>query len=294
MKLIRVFLIGVIASLSLAALLGIYLFLGGWGLGSHDESLIFSTLTLALFSLTSLGAGIVMDRGSPLWRWGMIPAFAVSAVGAVVYLSSFWFLGELVKDWWGWEGREVLHRAMGVIAVWAVALPLAGLLGLTRFGNALTWVRGLSIALVYALALTITALIVLGFGTHEELLGRGLGVLSILTLLGLIITPILYRVHGIDRVAKPESTPLTMKITCPRCLREQTISTGRSRCENCRLRFALEIEEPRCPKCGYLLHNLTLPRCPECGTAMGAEELPPPVLEDIGDQPAPTGAASQV
>ena len=34
----------------------------------------------------------------------------------------------------------------------------------------------------------------------------------------------------------------------------------------CGLKFHIRLEEPRCPKCDYLLFMLQSDRCPECGT----------------------------
>jgi DNA-directed RNA polymerase subunit RPC12/RpoP len=43
------------------------------------------------------------------------------------------------------------------------------------------------------------------------------------------------------------------------------VCVGDSKCGNCGLKFRIEIEEPRCARCGYLLWQLTERRCPECG-----------------------------
>jgi len=54
-------------------------------------------------------------------------------------------------------------------------------------------------------------------------------------------------------------------VICPRCRRRQAVSLGGSVCRTCGLRIAVEVEEPRCPQCDYLLLGLTTDRCPECG-----------------------------
>jgi len=75
----------------------------------------------------------------------------------------------------------------------------------------------------------------------------------------------------------------------------QTVQSGHTRCAQCRLKFHIEIEEPRCPKCNYLLHMLTEPRCPECGGALGAEELAASGPETPAPETAeaPSGEAAQ-
>jgi hypothetical protein len=158
------------------------------------------------------------------------------------------------------------------LAVWAVALPHAGLLGLTRFSGGLRVARRLALAAVFALAATIWAATLLEF-KHDDFWVRAVGVLGILAALGTIGMPVLHRIHGLDRDAAVESTPLRLTLTCPRCQLAQTLAAGHSRCARCRLRFHIEIEEPRCPRCDYLLHQLTQPLCPECGARLEAGDV---------------------
>lgn len=61
---------------------------------------------------------------------------------------------------------------------------------------------------------------------------------------------------------------LTVDLVCPRCRKKQAVRLGDSVCAGCALRISIRIEEPRCPKCGYLLFQLTSPRCPECGAPL--------------------------
>ena len=63
----------------------------------------------------------------------------------------------------------------------------------------------------------------------------------------------------------------TIHLQCPRCKKFQDLALGSAHCSGCRLRIAVEVEEPRCPKCGYNLHRLTRPICPECGEQISPE-----------------------
>ncbi len=49
----------------------------------------------------------------------------------------------------------------------------------------------------------------------------------------------------------------SLHLRCPRCAMEQEVALGESACCGCKLKFRIEVEEPRCPKCGYNLHTLT-------------------------------------
>ncbi len=57
-------------------------------------------------------------------------------------------------------------------------------------------------------------------------------------------------------------------VICPRCRRKQQVHMGGAACSACGLRITISVEEPRCPKCDYLLYALTSDRCPECGAAI--------------------------
>ena len=127
--------------------------------------------------------------------------------------------------------------------------------------------------LVALLAGEITAVILVE--GNGDLFGRILAGTAILAGLGTVSLPILYRLYGEHNPTSPVSTELKMEMVCPRCGEGQTIPAGDSACGKCGLKFRLEIEEPRCPGCGYLLYQLTSRQCPECGrvVAKGAAHV---------------------
>ncbi|MFW6060941.1 MAG: zinc ribbon domain-containing protein, partial [Phycisphaeraceae bacterium] len=230
--------------------------------------LILTTLSVGLFSITALGAAVVFERGR--WRPVMLAAYAVSASGLLLYLYAIW-LHERTSYY---LPGELFAKAMFIMAVWAIALPHMGLLGLApRSAPLLRWVRRGAILAVVTLAAVFTRAILLNFERDEDLWLRAIGVLGILSGLGTLTVPILARVQRIDQTANTESTPLRLSLTCPRCLTTQEVDSGHARCATCRLKFHIEIEEPRCPACNYLLHMLTEPVCPECGRQLGPEEV---------------------
>jgi predicted Zn-ribbon and HTH transcriptional regulator len=59
-----------------------------------------------------------------------------------------------------------------------------------------------------------------------------------------------------------------MSIVCPHCQTPATVAVGKSACGKCGLRFSIEVLEPHCEKCGYVLLMNASSRCPECGTAI--------------------------
>ena len=88
---------------------------------------------------------------------------------------------------------------------------------------------------------------------------------------------------------------MAIKLQCLRCMTEQAVRTGVSRCRVCRLKSHIHIEEPRCPSCRYLLHELTEPRCLECGQALNPGELPQAVSlgRENPDEGLPAGTWSE-
>jgi hypothetical protein len=165
---------------------------------------------------------------------------------------------------------------MAIWAWWAVGLPWIGMLSLRKFRTGwMRWVQRAAMAAVALLAVVLTVAVFTEFD-YDEVTWKAIGTAGILAALGTIIVPILVKIEGIDHVTGTESTALDIRITCPRCLLEQTLASGRSRCARCKLRFHIEIEEPRCPKCNYLLHQLTRPVCPECGAVLGDDEVARP------------------
>ncbi len=264
MQLKRTFLLGVIGSLSFSALLGIWAFLFST-FGELEVKIILTTLTAALFSLTSLGAAVVAERGR--WRPAMIATFVISGIGLVIYLLAIWV------ELWRYVDDDWLAKGMFWIGTWAVAMPHMALLSLAPLKGAYLWIRRSACACVFLLASSITLFALFEGEPDPEFWFRTVGVFGILTALGTITVPVLVKVVGIDKEAGVESTSLDIQITCPRCLLQQTVRSGHSRCKGCKLRIEINIEEPRCPRCDYLLHKLTTPVCPECGYKLGDEEL---------------------
>ncbi|HZZ44715.1 MAG TPA: hypothetical protein VFE58_17395 [Tepidisphaeraceae bacterium] len=258
MNLRRIFLYAVLGSLALSAAVGVAALLFGT---SRNDRWILSMLSIALFSLLSLGAANAIEHRT--WIRAMHGTIALCIVGVCLFLVAIWLpdLPFVNEDFFG--------KLNGLIATWTIGLTVAGMLAITRFRPPLSLVRIFSIGAIFLLAVVVTLDIFIE--PDGDLWLRITGSTAIITALGAIGTPILYKVKGIKEPV--ETTPLELSIVCPRCLLAQSIASGDSRCAGCRLKFHLEIEEPRCPECNYLLYRLTTPRCPECGHALAAADV---------------------
>jgi len=211
---------------------------------------------LAVLALIGLGTG---DRRH--WRWAGVVA---SVIACVMWLIDIWL--SIESD----PGFVVFCTLLSVAAVVAHA-NLSLMCPLT---DTQRWVRSGTIAAAI-LAATLVDMIVLDdkllrYGMDDPL-GRFAGAAGIVAGCGTLALVVL---AGINRKVDYErlSPELTeMVVVCPRCGKKQSIGLGDSVCTVCSLRISLRIEEPRCPKCDYLLYGLTSDRCPECGTAVGTE-----------------------
>ncbi len=267
MQLKRTFLLGVIGSLSLAALIGIWALLFDSFFGIEDE--VFGTLgSVLLFCLPAMAASVMMEKRH--WTRVMIGDLVLCLVGVIFYILVVWDIltwGLFRQSWF----NDFIWKMMILLVTWAMSLPWMAMLAICRFRNWFNRIRLLSILSVFVTAAMITLGMI--FEPNEDVYFRALGAVAILTALGTITVPILAKVVGIDKVAGVESTAMELEITCPRCRLHQVVQTGHSRCAGCKLRFEIKIEEPRCPRCDYLLHKLTEPVCPECGLELGADEV---------------------
>lgn len=278
MQLRRVFLLAMIACLSAAALGGVLMLLTGRS-GELMARCLMTMLIVGGFSAVALAAADAHEKRH--WRPVMAATLGLHAMGVVLYLAAVWGLFEVLR--WNTTSGEVFGKVLAVIAVWSVALPLGAQVQGLKLAGTPRLLRLAGIALAMMLAVMITAA-VLG-EIENPFYYRLLGVVAILAVLASVTARIMQRVQGLDRVADPQSTRRQMQIVCPRCLLAQTVGAGASRCRRCRLRFTIEIEEPRCPHCDYLLFALQTPRCPECGGALAPDE--------VGDtSPKPSIAAS--
>ncbi|HEY4330099.1 MAG TPA: hypothetical protein VGN88_10220 [Phycisphaerae bacterium] len=86
-----------------------------------------------------------------------------------------------------------------------------------------------------------------------------------------------FALHKFLEIRQP--TPLmsvdhAVQVRCPRCQSLETLEFGTSRCQCCRLKITIAVEEPKCPNCHFNLHHLTQPICPECGFHLDQDEVP--------------------
>lgn len=183
----KVFLITLIVSLSISALLGIIIFLAG-SFGEISVKILFTTLTVGGFSLTGLCCATLFDK----------KRFTIFAILGIIIS----FLGFLTVTFLIWEmiplGFFDFWKTALIITITSFSFAQASLLLLIKSDKTIVNVS-LSTTLLFIslVALELIFLILIEFNDVDELWFRILGVFAILDVLGTIITPIILKVTSL-------------------------------------------------------------------------------------------------
>lgn len=136
----------------------------------------------------------------------------------------------------------------------------------TSLEPAWRWMRWVGIALITVTgALVIRSVTLSSFGESETRVINIVGTLALGVSLAIYLIKRMYRKPV--RIVAPASLIPTINATCPACQCNQNLSVGDSACQRCGLLFSIQVIEPRCLNCGYLLYRIDSAQCPECGAA---------------------------
>lgn len=267
----KIFLIVLICSFGIAALLGMSVVVMDFRY-PMSESLLMTGLILALVSTGCFVCSLATEKRKTAW---------LGYLGIGIDLLTVLALG--VGVWFHRIIPEVLN-SNGVVFCFVIlsslgcALPIFALLAWFNLKPIARFTRGLAFVFLIGGLLTLWPAagveIFAGYPDYRdfsELFFKLFACFTILAVLGTIATLILAKFYSIKPTEMTEDTP-SLHLTCPRCLTQQDVLVGESACCHCRLKFKIEIEEPRCSQCGYLLRGLTRPICPECGAIFSESE----------------------
>ena len=254
----RYFLVGALVIGALAALICIAI-------------LVFEPFTdsLALGCVLGLTVGyslflmcvayIALDR--PIWRAFAVAGIFLAFIGMIVS-SGCEFYEITVGDWTFIEEHHLGQWTFSCLATATLfcICPAIGSLRMKSAGIMLRWVAMACLLMTYLLLNTIV------WRRHDDPFADKtaavFGFIAGATTLGVFV---LYKFFGLKLPDPLTTFDQKLFVRCPRCLREQELPMGESQCSGCKLRFMIQMEEPRCPACGYSLRGLTSPQCPECG-----------------------------
>jgi len=229
----------------------------------------YAGLTVLGGSIASAGllAAIRVQRAVVL----AVVGYTAVALGTVLLLRSLFVPGDYDLDAERWLGNALL--------IYMPGLAIAVVCFLLSLNTKIAALRVLRIVVIVVVCGT-TALLTLFFAAELfdlDLIPRTMGeligisaisgvVLSIVGTIG-VAAAILLQTGMTRAPADTLASNVRLSFNCPRCRTPQSLRPGHVRCESCRARFFIDIEEPRCD-CGYVLFNLTRNACPECGRAI--------------------------
>ncbi len=184
----KTFLSMMIISLSISALIGIFIFLLG-DFGETEFRLLMTTLTIGGYSLTGLCCSVLYEKRkfTPLALSGMV----VSIIGFLYTVLVIW---EAIDF-----GNYFTLKALIILIVLAASTAHSCLLLLIKSEKSLVnSALSATIIFVSIVALMLIILVLNKFDGVGEFYFRLLGVFAILDVLGTIVTPILNKVYSIQ------------------------------------------------------------------------------------------------
>jgi hypothetical protein len=181
----KTFLVTMIISLSISALIGIFIFLLG-DFGETEFRLLMTTLAIGGYSLSGLCCSVLYEKRkfTPLALSGMV----ISIIGFLYTVLVIWEAIDLDDSW----------KALIIFIVLAASTAHSCLLLLIESEKSLVN-SALSATIIFISIVTLMFVIIVlnGFDDVGEFYFRLLGVFAILDVLGTIVTPILNKVYSI-------------------------------------------------------------------------------------------------
>ena len=225
----------------------------GWG----DEPLLRSMLTTAaLLAAYILAIPCAALREKRRWVPTALAGLAACAIALLMALVCIW-----AED----TDNVVFGKATLIATFVAFSFAHTCLLGQIAAGAALDWLRQGTVVIVWVVAGLASWMLLTE--PDGEIWFRLLGAAGVTDACGSLALIIMAKIRQVGKIEQLESCAARLEIVCPRCTSRQVVEAGRPTCRDCGLKFRIEIEEPRCAKCGYLQWQLTERRCPECGEA---------------------------
>jgi hypothetical protein len=249
---------------SAAAALVLFL-LAAWlpgALWTHPEWWGTAWITLGYGILVFASLAGIRHGVRDVWRWAGIVA---TVIGAAALVTLVWRDARRMPDSQAIENCVAVFTSLGALTALAALTLLADL----RPGQ--RWVRAGTIAAAGMTALFVDILVVGRDAIPRELFERLVTASGIVTGCGSLALVVLATLNRRGAIEPSTGAPSELVVICPVCRTKQSVPVGVSACRDCGLRMEINIEEPRCPSCDYLLYRLTSDRCPECGASLRRE-----------------------
>ncbi len=223
----------VIASVSISALLGIVALLAG-DFGDTQWKVLGTTTSVTGASVLTMASMTVWDRR---YIWWLAPLGAASGIpGFAIVVAGIWVEPSGSDVWW--------QSAFTLIVV-ASAAAYAALLSRATLAGAMRWALKVAYAADVLLALTI--IVVVWTDGADDLVGRWIGVLTIVLASSTVLLPVFHRMSGQRPPVLAASGVAPDGGFCPRCaapLATPGGGDGALRCASCGARFRVEYLSP--------------------------------------------------
>lgn len=248
--------VGVVLSVAcfLIILYGVWI-VSGWPAKEKPLNCAGTLASFGVLAIACLAGGTPRPDLRMMLIAGRALGILASALGAGIAIYAICY--DIHTDSW-------LFRAITSLAA---VLAHANLCLLVPLTGAQHWVRIVTIAGAACTAVSINIAMYPGVDSGSaEFAMRAASAAGIITSCGSIALLVLARIsRRIPSETRELAIVTELNIVCPGCGRKQTQPVGHSACPTCRLQFELRVQEPRCPKCDYLLFMLKSDHCPECG-----------------------------
>jgi len=226
----RTFLYTVIATLVLAAVMGIYVLLAG-RFGQTEGRILLTTVTISFFGMMSLAGTAAHEKGPDHWAWS-VPGIALGLAGLVLYVLAIW------ADWWRYE---LAAKWLVVLGIFSFSFAHISVLSLVSLEDRVRPLFYAAVASIAALAMLISGMI-LGGHAPEAWHFRVAGVLAILDVCLTLCVPIVSRLSRRESPVGAVETYRQIELCCPRCGERGTYAIGRIACRACALGLRIEID----------------------------------------------------
>jgi hypothetical protein len=217
-----------IATLVLSAVAAVYVFLFS-EFGRTEVRILMTTLTISYFSVTSLACVAALEKRTHLWL--SQPGVVLGLVGLCMFIPGIW------ADWFE---HEAFGKTATIVAIFAFSAAQACLLSLVKLAPRVRWVFYAALALIFALAVWLSSLIV--FEIKGDWVLRAIGVLAVLDGCASLSIPLLYRLERKEARRSAADRYDRIELACPRCGLRELYPVGEIQCRRCSLAIRVEID----------------------------------------------------
>jgi hypothetical protein len=190
----KTFLITMIISLSISALIGIFVFLFG-EFGETEAKILLTTLSIGGFSLTGLCCSVLYEKKKYIGFSFL--GMALSILGFLTSILVIWEFVNIFEGWFNITGWGKLTLALIILAFSSAHSCLLLLINPEK--SPVKYALFATLLFIGIVTLMLVLLIFEIINNPGEFYFRLLGVFAILNVLGTIVTPILNKIYSLQQ-----------------------------------------------------------------------------------------------